>query len=65
MKAGTVAAGISMIAPVCGFFAFLAARFLVSKEPKPTKATLSPALRASVTLSTNAFNALSESYLVN
>ena len=52
---GTVVAGILISAPVWGFLPFLAARFFVSKEPKPTRTTLSPATSASVTLSTNAF----------
>ena len=41
-KAGTVLAAIFNSAPVCGFLPVLAALFLDSNVPKPTKVTFLP-----------------------
>ena len=50
---------------VNGLIPSLAALSATSKEPKPTNCTFSPFFNSSVTTSTNAFNALSASFLDN
>ena len=45
-NAGTVLAAIFNSLPVCGFLPILAALFLDSNVPKPTRVTLSPFLTA-------------------
>src|ERR1700722_10336002 len=48
----TLRAAILMVAPVCGFRPLRALRCETENVPNPIKATLSPFLRAAVTLST-------------
>jgi len=64
LKAGALEAGISMVAPVAGFLPVRAARSFTSKVPKPTSCTLSPDFSAVCSVSTNAFRAVSQSFLV-
>ena len=60
----TFLAGIFISLPFCGLRPFLAALLLTEKEPKPTKATLSPFDIAFVVAFTNAFKALLASAFV-
>ena len=53
-EAGTVVAGILSSLPVCGFLPILAALFLDSNVPKPTKVTFLPLETVVSTVSTNA-----------
>src|SRR5450759_3236107 len=64
LNAGALEALILIASPVPGFRPFRAARFLTSKVPKPTKATLSPIFRAAVMMSISAPMALSASTFV-
>src|SRR5690554_7188195 len=57
LKLGTLAALISIGSPVCGLRPVRAARSLTVKIPKPTRETVSPFLRLSVTLSIMASSA--------
>jgi hypothetical protein len=63
LKDGTVEAGISMISPVEGLRPVRAPRSLLSKVPKPTNCTLSPAAMVSAMVSIVALTALSASFL--
>ena len=54
-KAGTVLAAILISLPVCGFLPVLAALFLDSNVPKPTKVTFSPLATVFCTVSTKPF----------
>lgn len=65
LNLGVLAAGISIFAPVWGFFPIRAARSPTLKVPNPTKATFSPVFRASVTASVNALRAFSASVLLS
>jgi hypothetical protein len=61
----TFLAAILISLPFWGLRPFLAALLLTEKEPKPTKATLSPFAIAFVVAFTNAFKALLASAFVN
>lgn len=65
MKLGTLLALISRVAPVCGLRPVRAARSLTPKVPKPTRVTVSPAFKASVTEAIVASKALPASALDN
>src|SRR5450756_2302575 len=64
LNAGALDALILRAAPVAGLRPFLAARFLTSKVPNPTNATLSPFFRVEVMISISAAMALSASTFV-
>ena len=64
LKAGALEAGISMVAPVAGFLPVRAARSFTSKVPKPSSCTLAPDFNAVCSVSTNAFRAVAQSFLV-
>ena len=64
LNAGALDALILRASPVAGLRPFLAARFLTSKVPKPTNATLSPFFRVVVMMSISAPMVLSASALV-
>merc|ERR1712093_9877 len=57
LNAGTFAAAILIVSPVCGFRPSRAARSRTENVPKPTSETLSPLLSASVTDDSNASSA--------
>lgn len=63
LNTGSLAAGISTGSFVLGLRPVRAARFFISKEPKPTSCTLSSAFNASVTASVRAPSAASQSFL--
>lgn len=62
LKAGAIQAGITSSSPVCGFFPFLSALFLVSNVPNPTSCIFSPFFNSSVTTSIKAFKDASVSF---
>ena len=58
---GCLQAAILIVAPVCGLRPVVAARFLTSNVPKPTKVTLLPFFKDFVTQATKESTALAAS----